>query len=374
MVIARRDLISEKSVSIVHTVSRTVRRAWLMGDDPLSKKNFDHRKSWVKSRLIHLSRQFSIEVCGYAIMCNHTHLVLRNRPDFTDLWTPYEVATRWWQLFPKRRDSRGNPLKPKDHELDIILFDKKTGESLGRLQELRTRLSSISWFMRCLNEHIARKANWEDRCTGRFCGVPPRQGRFKSVELLDQAAVLACMAYVDLNPIHAGMAKTPETSDYTSAQDRIYAAISRKKLAHLRETYHKEKSSGKPGSLNQIETEFVNKYKRRDAWLSPINKWPYDKPIDAYASFMNVELEEYLSILDWTGKQHRSDKSGQIPRHLEPILKRMDIETKAWLRTVKQFDNWFYRVAGRVEQLSQAAQKLGKKWLAGKTGARTAFT
>ncbi len=108
--------------------------------------------------------------------------------------------------------------------------------------------------------------------------------------------------------------------------------------------------------------------------MSPISAWLLDQPRPGYSSFLNIEIKDHLDLLDWTGRQHRPDKRRKMPETLEPILKRMEIEVETWLITVKQFDNWFHRVAGRIETLINAAQQQGKKWLAGKSGAKTAFT
>ncbi|PIE91487.1 MAG: hypothetical protein CR997_00855 [Acidobacteria bacterium] len=199
MIIARKFLVRNGQVGTYHVMSRCVRRAFLCGQDPYTAQNYEHRKEWIKKRLKFLASLFSLEVCGYAVMSNHVHLMLRMRPDHAEKWDREEIALRWWKLFPKQRNKDGSPAEPKDYELDQVLLDPKTGQPDGRLNLLRKRLSSMSWFMRCFSENIARRANREDECTRRFW-----QGRFKCTELLDQAAVLSCLAYIDLNPIHAG--------------------------------------------------------------------------------------------------------------------------------------------------------------------------
>ena len=187
-----------------------VRRAFLCGNDPLSGKNHDHRKQWIRLRLQELASVFSIDICSYVVMSNHLHVVLRVRPDLVEAWSDEEVALRWRLLYPPRDEATGRAVEPEQHDLNRITSDPT------RVAQLRSRLTSLSWFMRCLNEPIARAANREDNCTGRFW-----EGRFRSVALLDEAAILACSVYVDLNPIRAGIAETPEESVNTSAFDRI---------------------------------------------------------------------------------------------------------------------------------------------------------
>src|SRR5258708_4214069 len=210
--IPRKFLFDPSEVGVYHCISRCVRRAFLCGVDRFSGKNYDHRKQWIQDRLEFLAGQFGIDVLGFAVMSNHLHVVLRNRPDLVAAWTDEEVACRWWKLYPLRRDDDGQPAEPTASELAM------TASNPDRLQEIRARLSSLSWFMRAVAEPIARSANREDHCTGRFW-----EGRYKCQPILDESALAACLAYVDLNPIRARMATTPETSRFTSVHVRIQA-------------------------------------------------------------------------------------------------------------------------------------------------------
>ncbi|WP_444931650.1 transposase [Microbulbifer sp. SSSA002] len=157
---------------------------------------------------------YALDIAAYAVRSNHYHIVLYIDTEAPKTWSDTEVITRWQELFRTsalaQRYLQGDPL------------DSGEMEKLYELVALwRARLQDISWFMRCLNESIARQANNEDSCTGRFW-----EGRFKSQTLLDEKALAVCMAYVDLNPIRAKITKTPEESNYTSIAQRIRAAMS----------------------------------------------------------------------------------------------------------------------------------------------------
>ena len=207
---ARKELVAVEDTPFYHCISRCVRRAYLCGEDYQTGQNFDHRKVWLVERIKSLAAIFTIDVCAYAVMSNHYHLVLFINQDANKNLTNEEVVERWGMLFPGSVSRIQNLLTAADSKAVRKMHEEKVAQ-------WRAQLADISWFMRCLNETVARMANKEDGCKGRFW-----EGRFKSQALLDEKALLSCMAYVDLNPIRAKMAPTPEDSDFTSIQERLF--------------------------------------------------------------------------------------------------------------------------------------------------------
>ena len=206
---ARAQQICCQDTPYYHCISRVVRKAFLCGFDRSTQQDYEHRRQWVLDRLAELDDVFCIDICAYAIMSNHYHLVLYiNKPE-VDALTDLEVIERWRKIYSGsdiiQRFLDGETLTREHHVLIAETVEK-----------WRNRLEDISWFMRCLNEYIARKANFEDNCTGHFW-----EGRFKSQALLDEQALLTCMTYVELNSIRANMATSPESSEFTSIKKRI---------------------------------------------------------------------------------------------------------------------------------------------------------
>ncbi len=340
----RRDAIDESTVGVYHCINRCVRRAYLCGEDPVSGNNYDHRKEWIRQRLEFLAGQFGIDVVGFSVMSNHFHTILRNRPDVVARWSDSEVAHRWWNLFPARRNREGTPVTPRRTELKVL------SKQIGKL---RKRLSSISWLMRCLSENVARRANKEENISDRFF-----QGRFRSQKLLDETSILACAIYVDLNPILAAITKTPEESCFTSAYERIQTG---------------EKRARRRGHSRSASTG--------DQWLSPVELQEKQNSLASTSQrrasdrgFLPLSLDQYLQLLDWTGRQLLNDKRGAIPAHLAPILERLQISIDCWADLIDSFGRWFHRAAGRPSSMAAECQRRGCSWLQGISHARQAFT
>ena len=316
MTTARKNLIDPASTPYYHCMARCVRRAFLCGKDEFSGKNYEHRRQWVVDRLKELAEVFAIEICAYAVMSNHYHVVLHIHRKQSELWTVREVLERWTKLFS------GHVLVQR-----FLANDSMSKAELQRVEEFaeqyRSRLMDISWFMRCLNEYLARGANKEDGCKGRFW-----EGRYQSQALLDEAALLTCMAYVDLNPVRAKMAKTPEASDFTSIQERTEKACgdsTRKQVSHL-------KPLRSQGQNPDIAIPFA--------------------------------LSSYLELVDWTGRIVRQDRRGSIPADIPPILERLKIDPDEWLKTMS-WNNRFRRAVGRLAALKAYAEKVGRQWVHG---------
>lgn len=206
---SRANQINIEATPYYHCISRCVRRAHLCGHDNTTGKNYEHRRTWIERRIEKLATVFSIDVCAYAIMHNHTHLVLHINTNQIAQWSDKQVLKNWYSIYTP-------PLLIKKYIRDEPLTHEQALTVEISAKVFRNRLTDISWFMRSLNEPIARMANSEDNCTGKFW-----EGRFKSQALLDDPALLACMTYVDLNPIRAKISTTPANSKYTSIKKRI---------------------------------------------------------------------------------------------------------------------------------------------------------
>jgi len=320
---ARSEIVESSKVGTYHCVARCVRRAFLCGKDEFSGKSFEHRREWIRRRLSQLTEIFAVEVIAYAVMSNHLHSLLRIRPDSAKEWDAEEVALRWRTLFPLRYEN-GKPCKPNEQEIQAIAGQR------DKVKLYRERLCSVSWFNRCLNEHIARRANTEDDCTGRFW-----EGRFKCQRVYDVAGIIACAAYIDLNPVRAGAAKTLEASDHTSVQDRIH-----------------ERQKSTPH--------------RCRAWTRvPLISIP-----DATGKRLTVD--EYLTLVDETGRLILQGK-GAISDAVAPILSRLNIKADRWVETTQHFKLSFRRVVGPEEVLIAAAARAKKCWFHGLAGARRLF-
>jgi REP element-mobilizing transposase RayT len=360
MALARKKTVRQNRESIYHCTARCVRRAFLCGTDSFSGRNYDHRRIWIKDRLILLSQVFAHDLLGYAVMSNHLHVVFRTRPDVAAGWSPEEVAQRWLALHPPRDPIDDSPCKIGMSDIERIVSNP------ARIVELRGRLENISWFMRHLSEPISRQANQEDECRGRFW-----EGRFRCQEILDEAALLATLVYVDLNPIRAGLARTPEESEFTGAGDRICARKAWERL-HALNSFPQPcpesgLKSGNPGDKLE-EMDELRKELAAAEWLCPWTNTTQRRGV-----FAGFPLEQYLVVLDETGRILAAGKRGCISPELAPILERLSINGDHWPETVSEYDDLFGRVVGIQGELDMKAHENGLPYFRGIRACRKAF-
>lgn len=347
---ARKTQVSLEETSFYHCYVRCVRRAFLCGEDYSSGVNYDHRKQWIVSRLKFLSYIYSIDICAYAVMSNHYHVVLHVDKARAEAWTREEVVERWLQLY------KGSVL------VDRWLKDPKAMDQPSRevvyelIEEWRRRLHDISWFMRGVNETIARMANEEENCRGRFW-----EGRFKSQALLDETALLSCMAYVDLNPVRAGVEKDLESSDFTSIQQRLFDYVK----------YKAKKNSTEKQVVDRVQQQRQLKMDLGLANLPEQVLMPFSGSSKvAIHTALPFTREDYFDLVERTGRIIRDDKRGAIGSDVPPLLQRLGIDAGQWLKQVQYFNRYYGSCAGRVENMQDFAEKRGRRWPKGIRAAR----
>ncbi|SHO58308.1 transposase [Vibrio quintilis] len=298
-----------------HCVSRCVRRSFLCGEDKISGKSYEHRRQWVEERILKLAQVYCIDICAYAVMSNHYHLVIHLNPAKANQLSNIEVIERWGS----------------EHQLPLLIqryIHAPLTSAEGRqcealVEKWRQRLYSLSWFMKELNFDIAKQANQEDGCTGHFW-----EGRFKSQALLDEKSLLAAMTYVDLNPVRAKINPTPETSEHTSVKKRL-------------------------DSLAQNEP-------------TPSGLFPFTGYVNqSQPEGIPFRLMDYLKWLDWAGRQIRDDKPGYIESHQPDILSRLSLNPTEYLKLCTNLERkrclWF----GPPEQLQKVKNNFSKQRIHG---------
>jgi REP element-mobilizing transposase RayT len=264
----------------------------------------------VEDRIRLLASLFAVEVAAYAVMSNHYHIVVKLVPEQLQAVSDAEILQRWSCLYkgPPSLQRYTNNQQLEEHD---------AAELTKLAADYRSRLSGLSWFMKCLNEPIARRANQEDNCTGHFW-----EGRYKSQPLLNEAALLSCMAYVDLNPVRADMAATPETSEHTSIKERV------------KPTFDVDAAVGA-----QVDEEALQRF---DVPLRPLLAFN-DQPAFATGSHLPFAFVDYLKLVDATGRVARQGKRGAIASIQPPILQRLGIEGPVWLAQATEFEAQFRR-------------------------------
>lgn len=313
MTTARSQQICLEQTPWYHCTTRCVRRAFICGYDALTNRDYSHRRQWIEDRLLLLSNVFCIDVGGYAVMSNHYHIVVKIDIDRALALTRKEVIERWLILYS------GTPSTKKFINGEL-LTDEENQKVTTDVAKWRTELSNISRFMAQLNQNIARRANIEDGCKGKFW-----ESRFDSQAILDVDALLRTLVYVDLNPVRAKITATPEDSKHTSLYRRLSLADS---------------------GLIPFSVE-------SEAHLRPkINE-----------SVIPMLFDDYLTLLDWTGRELRSEKRGSIAANAPSIFERLKYSPKQWIRTLEPTKSWQQRALGSLNRIKQYCQALDRRWI-----------
>jgi hypothetical protein len=296
-----------------HCISRCVRHAFLCGD------HHAHRKQWIENRLRELVGIFAIECAGFSVMDNHLHLLLRIDSRKAEGWSGEEVARRWLALFPMR-DIQGKPTAITDARVARFAADADW------IAEARSRLANLGWFMKSLKEPLARIANKEEGVSGAFW-----EGRYKSVGILDEESLLATAAYIDLNPLAAGVVATPEESEHTSLATRISHCEANGTVETLRD---------------DLSVLTRNPTQEAGLWLLPVDD---DRSQGGERPGLHdgLTLSCYLRLVDASSRMIRAGKAS-LEAEMAPIFERLRLDQHVLESTVSKLFEPGSRISNRL--------------------------
>ncbi len=310
MTLPRKRLVDPEVTRYYHCISRCVRQACLCSEE---------RKQWLEDRIELLTGNFAISVCGFAILGNHLHVLTRLDPDIADSWSNEQVVRQWLNIHPPST-------LDFDNDNTVSAWIKQVLQDDETVDEYRRRLKNLSWFMKSLKEPLARLANKNDGVKGAFW-----EKRFKSIAILDNEALLATCAYIDLNPVAAGIAPTPEESAHTSIRQRVDHAKAQANWGEIK----KEIASSFLGSR---ATESVE----QDHWLCPVEdrralhaNSKDESPPPREGMLEGYSLSSYFLLVDYTSRLYRKGKA-IVSHELAGIFERLGTTPEVWYQRLKQ--------------------------------------
>ena len=368
----RGSLIHPDEVTIVHTVAKTARNLFLLGEDFATRTRNSHRKAWIVDILEFQSSLMAIDLLDFCVMDNHVHQVLRSRPDVVKKWSNREVARRWLTLCPKSKKRQKVddtvqyvPIPPKDEQIDTLAKNKK------RIKKIRAQLCSISWWMRLCCQKVAQRANRED---GGSKG-PFWKGRFHATVIEDLEYLLGCCLYVDLNAVQAAMAQGIDDYDYTSAKIRLDMIRSKQKAKEdeqapaanqsqsENETVPIESPPKESASQAQENTQEKDSEKKASMSISNLSKGEFMSLVkldtesndpqlhkDGYRcsdkGFLDYTVEEYLDALRWCIKHKLYRADATMPEDVPECLMKHSLGPELVLQQAREFGEMYRYRAG----------------------------
>ena len=333
---ARSVIVDTKITRWYHCVSRCVRKAFL-----LSKKEGFDRKAWIDERLKLLDGIFGVSVAGFSVMDNHLHVLLRIEVDEVEAWSAMEVVERWLRICPPRVARK--PVSVTRQETEALAQDTEW------IAEMRSRLGSISWFMKYLKEPLSRLINKEEDCSGTLF-----EKRFQSIALLDEESILATATYIDLNPLAANVVIYPEDALHTSIKERVDHLLAEGRLKDVQQIRN-----------GSVPAQQVSEGLEDDFWLIPIEnrKQQGAKRVGIKEGFT---LGQYLQLVDYTSRLVREGKNS-VAADAPPLLERLSIPPDRWgrrlLNLVEKPKLIGSFMASTPSRLREVAEKLGRKRL-----------